>query len=75
MIFAGACAGCHAWNGSGALVSAAELTGSRAINDPSAINIVQMTFRHGASSGRTAIRAKIRRRLNRRRDRQPSRTM
>ena len=40
--FEGACASCHAWNGAGALLAEAQLTGSRAINDPSAVNVAQM---------------------------------
>ncbi len=37
MIFAGACASCHDWTGGqSALVTGATLTGTRAINDPSA---------------------------------------
>ena len=38
-IFEGACASCHGWNGSGALTTYATLTGSRAVNDPSAANV------------------------------------
>jgi mono/diheme cytochrome c family protein len=41
-IFEGACASCHAWNGSGTVLLEAALMGSRAINDPSATNVVQM---------------------------------
>lgn len=41
-IFEGACASCHAWTGSGALLEEAQLTGSRAVNDPSATNVAQM---------------------------------
>lgn len=41
-IFEGACASCHNWNGAGALVSEAQLTGSRAVNDKSAVNVAQM---------------------------------
>ncbi|MGY2733852.1 c-type cytochrome [Sphingomonas sp. UYP23] len=41
-IFEGACASCHSWTGAGALVSQADLTGSRAVNDPSAVNVAQM---------------------------------
>ena len=38
-IFEGACASCHAWDGSGALTNYATLTGSRAVNDTSAVNV------------------------------------
>ena len=41
-IFANACAGCHAWNGSGALVGEAQLTGNRAVNDRTAANAALM---------------------------------
>jgi len=41
-IFEGACASCHSWTGAGALLPQADLTGSRAVNDPSAINVAQM---------------------------------
>ena len=43
-IFEGACASCHGWSGVGLLTSYATLTGSRAINDPSAINVVQIVL-------------------------------
>ena len=43
-IFEGSCASCHAWNGSGALSDRAQLTGSRAVNDPSAANVAQMVL-------------------------------
>jgi mono/diheme cytochrome c family protein len=38
-VFAGACAGCHSWTGTSPLSSRATLTGTRAINDPSAKNV------------------------------------
>lgn len=41
-IFGEACSGCHAYNGSGALVGEAQLTGNRAVNDASAANIALM---------------------------------
>jgi len=41
-IFEGACASCHEWNGTGALTPYATLTGSRTVNDPSAINVAQV---------------------------------
>ncbi len=43
-IFANACAGCHAWNGSGALVGEAQLTGNRAVNDHTAANAALMVL-------------------------------
>jgi mono/diheme cytochrome c family protein len=41
-IFEGNCLACHAWTGAGAVVEEAQLTGVRAVNDPSADNVVQM---------------------------------
>ena len=41
-IFEGACASCHGWDGSGSLTTFATLTGARAVNDPSAVNVAQM---------------------------------
>jgi mono/diheme cytochrome c family protein len=41
-IFEGACIGCHAWTGIGPLTPYATLTGARALNDPSAMNVVQV---------------------------------
>jgi mono/diheme cytochrome c family protein len=41
-VFEGACASCHTWSGAGSAISEAALTGSRAVNDPSATNVVQM---------------------------------
>ncbi|WP_343617221.1 cytochrome c [Novosphingobium sp.] len=43
-IFEGACTSCHAWTGAGALVGQAQLTGGRAVNDPSATNVAQMVL-------------------------------
>lgn len=47
LIYAGACAGCHGWTGMTSLVPLASLTGSRAVNDPTAINVAQVIM-HGA---------------------------
>jgi mono/diheme cytochrome c family protein len=41
-IFAGACAGCHAWNGTGLQSEYATLLGSRSLQDPRATNLVQV---------------------------------
>lgn len=43
-IFEGSCASCHAWSGAGALVKEAQLTGGRAVNDVSAVNVAQMVL-------------------------------
>jgi mono/diheme cytochrome c family protein len=47
LIYAGACAGCHGWTGASPVVPLAALTGARAVNDPTAINIAQIII-HGA---------------------------
>jgi mono/diheme cytochrome c family protein len=41
-IFESACASCHDWTGEGTATSYATLTGSRAVNDPSARNVAQV---------------------------------
>jgi mono/diheme cytochrome c family protein len=41
-VFEGACASCHAWTGESPLDSRATLTGSRSVNDPSAINVAKI---------------------------------
>ena len=41
-MFEGACASCHSWTGVSELSPFATLTGSRAINDPSGMNVAQM---------------------------------
>jgi mono/diheme cytochrome c family protein len=46
-IFAGACSGCHGWTGANSLVPHATLTGTRAVNDPTATNVAQAIL-HGA---------------------------
>ena len=43
-IFEGACASCHGWDGRGALTTYATLTGARAVNDPSAVNVAQIVL-------------------------------
>jgi mono/diheme cytochrome c family protein len=40
-LFEGACAGCHAWNGSGRETPYASLQGMRSVNDPSAKNVTE----------------------------------
>jgi mono/diheme cytochrome c family protein len=42
LLFAGACAGCHDWTGRSPVWTQATLTGARAVNDPSAINVAQI---------------------------------
>ena len=43
-IFEGACASCHGWTGQGSLTPWATLTGDRAVNDPTAVNVAQMVI-------------------------------
>ncbi len=43
-IFEGACASCHGWSGTGVLTTYATLTGARAVNDPTAVNIAQVVI-------------------------------
>jgi mono/diheme cytochrome c family protein len=43
-IFEGACASCHDWTGVSPLTPYATLTGARAINDPTAANVVQIVL-------------------------------
>ncbi len=42
LLFAGACAGCHSWTGKSPVWTQATLTGARAVNDPTAINVAQI---------------------------------
>ena len=41
-IFEGACASCHAWNGSGQQTARAGLAGSHAVNDPHGANLIRV---------------------------------
>ena len=43
-IFEGACASCHSWSGVSLLTNYATLTGDRAVNDPSAVNVAQIVI-------------------------------
>ena len=43
-IFEGACASCHGWSGVSLITRYATLTGDRAVNDLSAINVVQIVL-------------------------------
>jgi mono/diheme cytochrome c family protein len=53
-VYAGACAGCHDWTGVSPVIPYATLTGVRSVNDPTAINVVQIILsgahRHAADS-------------------------
>jgi mono/diheme cytochrome c family protein len=50
-IFEGACASCHGWSGISPVLKDATLIGGRAINDPSAINVVQVVLSGEKRSG------------------------
>ncbi len=50
-IFAGACASCHGWSGVSPVVGYATLTGARAINDPTATNVVQAILSGSSAEG------------------------
>jgi len=43
-VFEGACVSCHSWSGRSMLTPYATLTGARAVNDPSATNVVQIVI-------------------------------
>jgi len=45
MVYEGACAGCHGWTGISPVLPFATLTGTRAVNDPSANNVAQVIIR------------------------------
>ena len=47
LIFAGSCAGCHGWNGQNPALPMADLIGSRAVNDSSGINVVNIIVHGG----------------------------
>ncbi|MBV9697451.1 MAG: cytochrome c, partial [Gammaproteobacteria bacterium] len=49
-VFAGACAGCHDWSGTNPAFERASLRGARSVNDPSAVNVVQIVL-HGSPGG------------------------
>jgi mono/diheme cytochrome c family protein len=50
-IFEGACASCHSWSGVSLLTNDATLTGDRAVNDPSAVNVAQIVIAGGGQPG------------------------
>jgi mono/diheme cytochrome c family protein len=49
-MFEGNCSSCHAWTGAGEIISAAQLTGNRAVNDVSAANVVQVILNGSGSA-------------------------
>jgi mono/diheme cytochrome c family protein len=46
-VYEGACAGCHGWTGISPGIASATLTGTRAVNDATAINVAQVVIRGG----------------------------
>ena len=44
-VYEGACAGCHGWTGVSPVMPSATLTGTRAVNDPTADNVAQVIIR------------------------------
>jgi mono/diheme cytochrome c family protein len=46
-VYEGACAGCHGWTGISPGIASATLTGTRAVNDATATNVVQVVIRGG----------------------------
>ena len=50
-VYAGACAGCHGWTGVSPVLPWATLTGTRAVNDPTATNVAQVILRGGQRHG------------------------
>ncbi len=46
-VYEGACAGCHGWTGVSPVIPFATLTGTRGINDPTAINVAQVILGGG----------------------------
>jgi hypothetical protein len=55
-VFEGACASCHAWTGVSLLDSRATLTGGRAVNDPTAINVAQIVLPAAGASPPMAVK-------------------
>jgi mono/diheme cytochrome c family protein len=43
-VYEGACAGCHGWTGVSPVLPLATLTGTRAVNDPTATNVAQIVI-------------------------------
>ena len=46
-VYEGACAGCHGWTGISPVVPFATLTGTRSVNDPTAVNVAQVIIGGG----------------------------
>jgi mono/diheme cytochrome c family protein len=46
-VYEGVCAGCHGWTGTSSVIAIADLTGARAVNDPTGINVAQVIIHGG----------------------------
>ncbi|HEY0219804.1 MAG TPA: cytochrome c, partial [Afipia sp.] len=51
LVFEGACVSCHGWSGESGLSPFATLTGARTVNDPNAINVVQVVLNGNKAAG------------------------
>jgi mono/diheme cytochrome c family protein len=50
-IYEGACVSCHGWSGVSPVLGYANLAGARAVNDPSATNVVQIVLNGSSRTG------------------------
>lgn len=50
-IYEGACVSCHGWSGNSPILDYANLTGARAVNDPTATNVVQIVLSGSTQNG------------------------
>jgi mono/diheme cytochrome c family protein len=55
-VYEGACASCHDWSGLSPIVGYADLVGARAVNDPTATNLVQIVL---AGSSRQSVHGSL----------------
>jgi mono/diheme cytochrome c family protein len=46
-VYEGACVGCHGWTGMSPGIAAATLIGTRAVNDPTAVNVAEVVIHGG----------------------------
>jgi mono/diheme cytochrome c family protein len=47
IVYEGACVGCHGWTGISPGIAAANLIGTRAVNDPTATNVAEVVIHGG----------------------------
>jgi mono/diheme cytochrome c family protein len=55
LVYEGVCSGCHGWTGVGSVITTANLTGTRAVNDPTGINAAQIIIHGGEHYAREWI--------------------